>query len=91
MDYIPDQIGRSRGIGLTGEADVRQFLNAHKIPSEIGRVEHASGTVAGPRIRSLSPRGIVKLSRIRLTDPQDDALESRREPGMLGVDHRDSA
>ena len=35
--------------------------------------------------------GIVKLSRIRLTDPQDDGLESRREPGMLGVDHRDSA
>ena len=34
---------------------------------------------------------IVKLSRIRLTDPQDDGLESRREPGMLGVDHRDSA
>ena len=35
--------------------------------------------------------GIVKLSRIRRTDPQDDGLESRREPGMLGVDHRDSA
>ena len=35
--------------------------------------------------------GIVKLSRIRLTDPQDDGLESRRELGMLGVDHRDSA
>ena len=35
--------------------------------------------------------GIVKLSRIRLTDPQDDGLKSRREPGMLGVDHRDSA
>ena len=38
-----------------------------------------------------TPEGIVKLSRIRLTDPQDDGLESRREPGMLGVDHRDSA
>ena len=36
-------------------------------------------------------QGIVKSSRIRLTDPQDDGLESRREPGMLGVDHRDSA
>ena len=35
--------------------------------------------------------GIVKLSRIRLTDPQDDGLESCRELGMLGVDHRDSA
>ena len=47
--------------------------------------------------RALKPRphyrpdGIVKLSRIRLTDPQDDGLKSRREPGMLGVDHRDSA
>ena len=35
--------------------------------------------------------GIVKLSRIRLTDPQDDGLESRREPGMLGVGQPDSA
>ena len=38
-----------------------------------------------------SSNGIVKLSRIRLTDPQDDGLESRRELGMLGVDYRDSA
>ena len=41
--------------------------------------------------RHLIVDGIVKLSRIRLTDPQDDGLESCREPGMLGVDHRDSA
>ena len=41
--------------------------------------------------RGWSLVGIVKLSRIRLTDPQDDGLESRREPGMLEVDHRDSA
>ena len=43
------------------------------------------------RLSPASVNGIVKLSRIRLTDPQDDGLESRREPGMLGVDHRDSA
>ena len=42
-------------------------------------------------LRGEDLEGIVKLSRIRLTDPQDDGLESRREPGMLGVDHRDSA
>ena len=41
----------------------------------------------GPTLQA----GIVKSSRIRLTDPQDDVLESRREHGMLGVDHRDSA
>ena len=42
-------------------------------------------------VMTLPSDGIVKLSRIRLTDPQDDGLKSRREPGMLGVDHRDSA
>ena len=44
-----------------------------------------------PRRSLVSFHGIVKLSRIRLTDTQDDGLKSRREPGMLGVDHRDSA
>ena len=44
-----------------------------------------------PADLDMAYEGIVKLSRIRLTDPQDDGLESRREPGMLGVDHRDSA
>ena len=27
----------------------------------------------------------VKLTTTRLTDPQDDGLESSREPDMLGV------
>ena len=43
------------------------------------------------RRRDRPRQGIVKLSRIRLTDPQDDGLKSRRERGMLGVDHRDAA
>ena len=47
--------------------------------------------LAGSRLGDHLIKGIVKLSRIRLTGPQDDGLESRREPGMLGVDHRDSA
>ena len=38
----------------------------------------------------LPPEGIVKLTKTRLTDPQDDELESCRDPGMLGVDQRDS-
>ena len=39
-------------------------------------------------------RGImltVKLTKTRLTDPQDDGLESCCEPGMLGVGQPDSA
>ncbi len=35
--------------------------------------------------------GIVKLTKIRLADPQDDGLESCCEPGMLGVGRPDSA
>ena len=33
----------------------------------------------------MTDAGIVKLSRIGLTDPQDVALESRREPRILGI------
>ncbi len=29
--------------------------------------------------------GIVKLSKIQLTDPQDTVVESRREPAILGI------
>ena len=36
-------------------------------------------------------RGTVKLTKNRLTDPQDDGLESCRERGMLGVGQLDSA
>ena len=55
------------------------------------RIQRGGRAVAGMLTIATAGGGIVKLSRIRLTDPQDDALESRREPGMLGVDHRDSA
>ena len=33
----------------------------------------------------------VKLTKNRLTDPQDDVIESCREPGMLGVCQPDFA
>ena len=59
-------------------------------PTVVLSVVLASFGLARERPRPLLV-GIVKLSRIRLTDPQDDGLKSRREPGMLGVDHRDSA
>ena len=37
-------------------------------------------------------RGLaVKLTKTRLTDPQDDGLETCREPGILGVGQPDSA
>lgn len=35
--------------------------------------------------------GTVKLTTIRLTDPQDDGFESCREQRMLGVVQPDSA
>ena len=36
-------------------------------------------------------KGTVKLSHTRLSHPQDDGLEFRREQGMLGVGQSDSA
>ncbi len=41
--------------------------------------------------RRVAPEGTVTLKETRLTDPQDDGLESFREPGMLGVGKPDSA
>ena len=35
--------------------------------------------------------GIVKLTQTRLIDPQDDGLELRGEPCMLGVEQPESA
>ena len=47
-----------------------------------GECRSYAGDIAG---------GIVKLTKTRLADPQDDGLESCCEPGMLGVGHPDSA
>ena len=41
--------------------------------------------VLTPFLRSLVERGIVKLTKIELTDHQDVGLESRRKPSMLGI------
>ena len=80
---------------IEGIAVVNQ--RARPAQTAIDRVGQIAGLLLHPRAARLrvdpgdGHAGIVKLSRIRLTDPQDDGLESRREPGMLGVDHRDSA
>ena len=81
-------------VNLIRAADADLPMVPRALPREhlLKRFSNRPCTTWGGRGTSArTDAGIVKLSRIRLTDPQDDGLESRREPGMLGVDHRDSA
>ena len=52
LDFRPVRGDKERMRG-PATADVRQFLNAHTIPSEIGRVEHASGTDIRLRVEAV--------------------------------------
>jgi ABC-type phosphate transport system auxiliary subunit len=75
----------SQGIGFALGADLQEVVDFHKAIV-------AEGGKALVGIVNFRPQvGTVKLKETRLTDPQDDGLESSREPAMLGVGQRDSA
>ena len=60
-------------------------------PDPLVKVAHCGNLTctAGNTLTTLN--GTVKLTKTRLSDPQDDGLGSCREPGILGVGQPDSA
>ena len=76
-------------VNLTSPLRIQAFIGSllpdPRLTQRAKREQRAGSRKTGTR------HGIVKLTKTWLTDPQDDGLESCREPGMLGVNRSDSA